>query len=646
MPYTFTPPAGVWLSPWVAPNWSGKTNTPTLDPVNLLTDPDLEGAYVAGLCSALTKSGSPTLTQDVITPHAGLSAQSFKAAVANNSVRYANVTPVVQKWYEFGIWGKRTAGATATAHATLDQVGGMPAQSTNLLPFDSAVYQLRRHVKRSASSASFVPYAILESGASGFSDYTVDDAYLRQVVENTMFGLRNMPGATVWKARYTYDMLGIAGVVAKANSESSPSSFLVAYYWYRSGVDLCYCVLDKYVNGVCVNLIATWTNQPGAGGGHAPLNTQWLEIRNPAGNVYQLFHKDVQIGTDQTVNDPEIINNTCGGVISTGGSQLEGFFCNDHSENFNMGAFGSSLTEAATTGHAALVKEWVMQTQPKYSVQWINQARSGTLPWNNLVRAPAEILSASKEIVVCDFRMATLTDYAGRQPMALEALIRKMWVANPQARIVAPIFPGCADPSIDVVSDLSAEDLADIALAAHYGVHLVDYRQEVINRIALGEHLSVYMADAVHQTDVGYALAASMEDAEIASHDLFSSEDHSVLPARVYDLDGYYENTVPQRKSGTDNDGTTGTWTTTGTRIESSEAGATVTFLTTCRSFGLYSAGVANTVGDVSMDGAPFVLNRTIGYNSYQLAVSDGPHTITVRVRAGVPIRIDEFWAI
>lgn len=281
-------------------------------------------------------------------------------------------------------------------------------------------------------------------------------------------------------------------------------------------------------------------------------------------------------------------------------------------------------------------------------IGWTTQARDGNWPWSNLVRYSAGIGTADVDLVLCDIRPTNIV----REMKAAEALIRKIWTDRPTARILSVIFPGKNAPEDTTVADKTELNLAQEALAAHYGIPNIDYRAAVIAAVAGGAPLTDYIAadETIHPTlDVGHPLAASLVEAYLAANPSFTfgPANHSTLPEPLYDTDGYYTDTTRQRILGTANDGTTGTWTTTGTRIESSEAGATVTFVVTCRSFGLYSAGTANTVCDVQIDGGAWQENVAVTHNGqYFDDLSDAEHTIVIRVRTGVAIRIDEFWAI
>lgn len=307
-----------------------------------------------------------------------------------------------------------------------------------------------------------------------------------------------------------------------------------------------------------------------------------------------------------------------------------------------MGAFGSSVTEPATS-YAYIVRDWIITHNPDKQVNWTQQAVSGNWPWANLVRYPAQLQSAMPvDIILCDYRATE----AGREIASLEAMTRRIYTDNPQAVIIAPIIPvnENGDGLVDAIDALQTETNE---MGIYYGIHLVDYRQEVIDRVASGDSLSLYMADAIHPTALGQQVCGDMIIDAIIANGWLSPENHNILPARLYD-DGSYEENEPSRQVGTA--GTrTGTWTVTGTRIESSTAGSTVEFTATCQSFGIYrsDSGYPIAVVDVQIDGGAWQEAQAISHNGfYGTNPAYGAHTIKIRIRAATSIRIDEFWAI
>lgn len=498
---------------------------------------------------------------------------------------------------------------------------------------------------------SFLPYILDPSGqADGAlpspwvaSTFEVDGVEIKNIPLGAADNFAILEGSEVnqiVRARIDYEYGEEAGVVAKADAFSNPASYLKAYY-INNDATYCRAVLEKYVNGVKTELINDWTNTPYSGGGGAPAASHWLEIR-VSGTTVQLFQNNEQVGTDQTVADDEITGNTkCGMYLNDTVSRILRFYCGKTGLRY-AGAFGSSLT--ATTNPSGATGSF-NNLNEDYPWNYVNQARSGHWPFSNLMRLYDELLAGTApEIVFCDFRIVNAWDY-----YALEAIIRRIWELNYRTRIISPIFPGTSDPSTNIVLPQDQVELDNIRLANHYGVYLVDLRADIINRVASGDPLSDYMADQIHLTTLGYALGTELQDALIVDRDLLSPDDHRVLPAPLFDTDLYWTISTIQHVDGADNDGETGTgWADVGTNgRESSTAGDTITFIATFREFGLYSAGTPNTVCDVQIDGGAWEESRYITQNGYYGGVlPDGNHTIVIRVRSGVPIRIDQFWAI
>jgi hypothetical protein len=306
-----------------------------------------------------------------------------------------------------------------------------------------------------------------------------------------------------------------------------------------------------------------------------------------------------------------------------------------------LGAWGCSLTNPSDA-YADATKNWVVANYPQYNVSYINQAIGGHWPWSNLVRLNASLLASSKDFILCDIRPTNI----GREMQAAEAILRRIFTTNPTARIITPIFPS----SVDMVTIAPLDDtaIAANALAAYYGVVLIDYRQAVIDLITAGHAVTEYLSDGVHPTTTGKALCSSLVEAYISDYPgwAFGPENHSTLPSRLYD-NGYYE-TTPIRLTGMQYTSRTGTWADVGPVTSSSEVGATITFTANCKSFGLYnSTGIPATMyADIKVDDGEWQLSQVVDHNGTNYIFSAGLHTITIRVIADNPIQIDEFWAI
>ena len=189
-----------------------------------------------------------------------------------------------------------------------------------------------------------------------------------------------------------------------------------------------------------------------------------------------------------------------------------------------------------------------------------------------------------------------------------------------------------------------------IGLCAYYGIRCIDYWGEIKRAVAAGEHtLSEYVTtvDPVHPTTFGHSVAAGMIQPFLASLIYGARQYTGSLPARLYD-NGDYENT-PVTKTGADYDSKTGTWTTTGTVVSSTEAGATITFSATCQSFGsAYDLVTQNNQGivvDYQVDGGNWVLSTNINRSGVNIGAR-AAHTIVLRIPAGGSAIIAQFLAV
>ena len=115
------------------------------------------------------------------------------------------------------------------------------------------------------------------------------------------------------------------------------------------------------------------------------------------------------------------------------------------------------------------------------------------------------------------------------------------------------------------------------------------------------------------------------------------------MPIYLYDTNGEYQST-PLIKYGTDYDSRTGVWNDTGTRTESNQVGATITYSGTFKSIGCYRADAGTNDVEINVDGSGYQA-MAFYQNGVQISSSRAAHTVVVKVMSGT-VRIDEFWAI
>lgn len=274
-----------------------------------------------------------------------------------------------------------------------------------------------------------------------------------------------------------------------------------------------------------------------------------------------------------------------------------------------------------------------------YAITATNVALGSSNSWYGLNKWPV-IAAANPALVTLD----GTNDTAAFAYASMEALIRKIWTANPNTRLIGlmlPKFSDNSDASVETPINLDYMD-AIIALYERYGIPYIDYWTALKALISAGHHLNEYYAvgDAVHPLEPGHNLIFSLVEPYLPDRGAVLN---GSLPTRVYD-NGDLENdrTVIL---GTANGGTTGTWGTSGTQISSSEVGATATFSATCKTFGLWRADeLANNI-QYQVDGGDWVSVSQLGKVGTALSGDRSAHTIVVKVASGT-VKIDEFWAI
>lgn len=325
LPYTFDPATQAKPS-WLGDTWAvsgGVLLNVPLAGSDLLVGGDMEGTYTSGLNDALTKSGTPTISEDTTTPHGGTSAQVFAAGAQYEFLRFATVTPSANKWYEFGGYAKRASGTGVLANISLTQSGGAPQAQTIGDQYNDAAYTLYRLVKHSKSTNALTPHAVYEIGTSNFATVHLDDYYLKLLDETTLINTYDFGAADVIvKVKLTWSRSGIGGVIARANADAT--SYLALYYYAAGDGASVQVWLEQNLAGTLTFPRNGYTNTGGVGSGAIPLNTEWLELRL-SGNTAQVFHADAQVGADAAI-DASLASNTRHGYILSEGVNSKLFF--------------------------------------------------------------------------------------------------------------------------------------------------------------------------------------------------------------------------------------------------------------------------------------------------------------------------------
>ena len=208
-----------------------------------------------------------------------------------------------------------------------------------------------------------------------------------------------------------------------------------------------------------------------------------------------------------------------------------------------------------------------------------NKGSPSTGSWYGCIRLQTDIIDNSPDILYIEF--AVNDGDNSRDKGCAEAMIRRLWTAQPTMKLCAVFFPKVTDKDVDDATNLNdAVKQNWIALCNYYNIPYVDYADYLKSVIDAGGSLADYMADAAHPTNAGHALAYSrIKDGQTSA--LSGS-----LPTRLIADSEDFENT-PVIKNATDYDSKIGTWSEDGTEITSTEVDATVTFSGTFRGFGI-----------------------------------------------------------
>lgn len=298
-------PAGLAGATWAISG--GKAiNTPSLGS-ELLTNGNMEtGSPPTGWST----TGAITSVADERTGGAGSTSLNLNNNGTIGRIVYQTQTSANHKWHVFNAWGKGISGKRLAINIS-------NGAFTALNDSGRAAYADWANLIISARSNSTSTMALMGGDtSSGTDECRMDDASLKAVDDAALFATLDAGFADatcrangITQAQYTQ-----FGVVLNLDSASSPANFVVGYYHRGQGK----VRLDKCVAGVYTNLVDVTTTYVAGS-----------EVKVvKSGTTYQIFYNDVQKGTDQTISDAGIVDNTMHGLFSTGGGgAVDAFFC-------------------------------------------------------------------------------------------------------------------------------------------------------------------------------------------------------------------------------------------------------------------------------------------------------------------------------
>lgn len=295
--------APVLFLPWSAAAWdvdaSGYAyNTPTLGS-ELLTDSALENWSSATNATSWTEtvSGSSTVNREASVVHSGTYAARLDVdSSASNVAIGQNVSATIGKWYQLSGW-LRSSLATGGI-ARMFPVNTSMADA----PFDLTDQWVQYYATGRATSATITPSVLRRTGAGSQSIYA-DDLTLKEIPLADMIASVDAeePGLACGVAIPQYYPYVQAGII----SHWDGSNNFILGIKHSTAARLYKCVAGTYTQ--LISASAAYVV------GSAPR----IEVRRPSGNTFQLWWNGAQLGTDQTISDAGIVDNTRYGLFSS-----------------------------------------------------------------------------------------------------------------------------------------------------------------------------------------------------------------------------------------------------------------------------------------------------------------------------------------
>lgn len=276
---------------WALDGGGRAYNVPTLES-ELLTNGDME------LDSSWSNYVTPTVNErSTAQVQAGTYSRRWVSDSIGDGILSANFSMSTGVLYQITGWLYAASLAT-----TVTRNNGAVADFTRTLTPASAWTNFVQNVRAVGTGSNAI--RIQASAAGGANEYFADTFSVKALTASTTLATITGTSANQTAAARIHTLTSgtQAGVVGLLDSASNPQNFLIGYH---DGTNV---RLDKCVSGVYTNLITTAV---------AFTSLAQIEIRRPSGNTFQLWYNGTQRGTDQTVSDAGIINNTMYGLFST-----------------------------------------------------------------------------------------------------------------------------------------------------------------------------------------------------------------------------------------------------------------------------------------------------------------------------------------
>lgn len=305
-----TLPDGALPSPLLGATWlvaSGVAkNTPTLS-AEKLSNPGFESWTTSTNAANWTESvaGTSTINQETSVIHGGANAARMDID-ASNSVCELSQAPASQSLGDILItsgWAKSSVAAKSFEVRNNNQ----SLEGRTITPGTSYVEFVHTSALISLSSTTRL-ISVAGTSASLYFDDISTKVPTRSTLMATFDSGNNN---AIIKADWTSRMGALTGIVRNLDSASNPQNFVLAVMNASGSI-----ILFKWVAGTPTR-VATLAAAYVAGA--------TLEVRK-SGNTFSVYYNGAQAGTDQTISDAGIVNNTIHGLFSTDPTSQCDFF--------------------------------------------------------------------------------------------------------------------------------------------------------------------------------------------------------------------------------------------------------------------------------------------------------------------------------
>ena len=299
--------------PWTGATWTISGNKAINTPVpgeELAVDGGLE-TWTDATLDNWPASGSPTIAKEDTDIHGGSFAIDFTANAGHDRVQQSLAGQTTGDWYLISAWGKRlsgTTGETSIGCGNLMNLAG--GAGDNYSPaFTDAVYTKKVLTGQAVATTIYPRVVHKQPITAAYDNVLADDFSIKKLTLSELISSLSDNGtpSVLASVSLTSDVNANAqsGLVTNLDSAASPANFLLAIYTDTNAI------LKKCVGGTYTTLISAAATY---GAGYVlRLHT----YRSGANLMANLTYNGVAVGTEQTISDAGIIDNTIHGMFST-----------------------------------------------------------------------------------------------------------------------------------------------------------------------------------------------------------------------------------------------------------------------------------------------------------------------------------------